>query len=301
MKDVWTHLKRIEAFGVKYADGPASVSAQDEALDALVSTASEATSKLRDEVSGVLILIDESDKAPASADLGLFLKHLTERLTRAHCNQVLIGLAGLPGVVEKLKKSHESAPRILTVMTLEPLTVEERHQVIRRGLERANEQNSEATTIAPEAQEYIAALSEGYPHFIQQFCFSAFAADTDGHISMDDVVRGASEENGAFQQLGLKYFEELYFDQIGAEEYRAVLRVMAEALDGWVTKETLRKSTQLKPSTINNAVTALKKRNIIVAKPGQTGVYRLPTKSFAVWIRGYTQSRPIRASGAPAV
>ncbi len=128
--------------------------------------------------------------------------------------------------------------------------------------------------------------------FVQQFAFCAFNEDRDNTIDSNDVANGALHpENGAIQQLGLKYFHELYFDQIGADEYRDVLRAMAQHLDNWVTKSQLRKNVQIKESTLNNAITALKKRHIILAKPGVSGTYRLPTKSFAVWIRAFTKAR----------
>ncbi len=291
LKDAWGILKRVEAFGVKYSDAAPSPKAQDEVIDDLISTLSEAATRLADDIDGILLMMDEADKPRPEADLGIFLKHLTERLTKRGCNRAVVGLAGLPGIVAKLRKSHESSPRIFDIISLEPLTPDERLQVIRRGLAQAKETNDRETTITPEAESLIASISEGYPHFIQQFAHSSFEADTDDTIDQDDVLAGAFGENGALHQLGLKYFEELYFDQIGSDEYREVLRTMSDELDGWVTKEQLRSKTGLKAHTVNNAVVALKKRSIIVAKPGKTGVYRLPSRSFAVWIRAFTRAR----------
>jgi hypothetical protein len=146
-------------------------------------------------------------------------------------------------------------------------------------------------TISDEAKNLISELSEGYPHFLQQFAHCAFEVDRDNAIDIDDVNQGAIQEGqGAIEQLGLKYFHELYFDQIASDEYRGVLRVMSEQFDGWVTKASIRHATELKESTINNAITALKKRHIIVPKPGVAGVYKLPTKSFAVWIRAFSKA-----------
>ncbi len=77
--------------------------------------------------------------------------------------------------------------------------------------------------------------------FVQQFAFCAFNEDRDNTIDSNDVANGALHpENGAIQQLGLKYFHELYFDQIGADEYRDVLRAMAQHLDNWVTRRASR-------------------------------------------------------------
>jgi DNA-binding IscR family transcriptional regulator len=66
---------------------------------------------------------------------------------------------------------------------------------------------------------------------------------------------------------------------------------MAENLDGWTSKADLRKKLAIKHSTLNNAISALKKRHIILPRPGKAGVYRLPTKSFAVWIKAFTRAR----------
>jgi predicted transcriptional regulator len=176
-------------------------------------------------------------------------------------------------------------------LTLGPLLPNERIDVIRKGLVEAKDKNDFEVSITTEAENMIAAFSEGYPQFIQQFAYSAFDADQDNNITESDFLNGAFKENGAYQQLGVKYFHELYFDQIGSDEYREVLRAMSNHTDGWVSKEQIRKAANIKESTLNNAISALKKRNIIIAKEGKSGSYRLPSHSFAVWIKGYTQSR----------
>jgi len=110
-------------------------------------------------------------------------------------------------------------------------------------------------------------------------------------------MTGAFKKDGAFQQLGQKYFSDLYFEQIGSDEYRGVLRAMADHTDDWVTKQDLKTATKLKPATLNNAITALKKRGIIIPQPGRHGIYRLPTRSFAVWIKAFTADA--RATRSP--
>ena len=68
---------------------------------------------------------------------------------------------------------------------------------------------------------------------------------------------------------------------------------MAQHLDNWVTNSELRKNVQIKESTLNNAITGSEETTyyFIHAKPGVSGTYRLPTKSFAVWIRAFTKAR----------
>jgi predicted transcriptional regulator len=109
-------------------------------------------------------------------------------------------------------------------------------------------------------------------------------------IDDDDVLKGAYGESGALRQLGLKYFERQYFDQIGSDEYRQILRVMAKRMDAWVTKSEIRKEVVgMKAYTLDNALSALKARGIILSKPGSKGHYRLPSRSFAAWVRAFTE------------
>jgi len=66
---------------------------------------------------------------------------------------------------------------------------------------------------------------------------------------------------------------------------------MAENLDSWTSKADIRKAIQIKEPTLNNAIRALKAKHIIIPRPGAAGVYRLPTRSFAVWIKAFTKAR----------
>jgi hypothetical protein len=282
---------------VKYAERQHETK-PNELLNELTYTVHKTLDQLQQEVDGIVILIDEADKPPASANLGEFVKIFTERLTKRGCNRVCLGLAGLSTLLQTLRHSHDSSVRIFEVITLDPLQPNERNEVVERGLTEASGKNGFAVSILPDAKDAISELSEGYPHFLQQFSFSAFEEDSDNVIDEHDVREGALHpEKGAIQQLGIKYFHELYFDQIGSDEYRDVLRAMAVNLDDWVTKPEIRKKVSMKGSTLDNAIAALKKKHIILPKPGVAGSYRLPTKSFAVWIRALTKAKEENLAG----
>jgi len=292
LKGIWDFVTRWEAFGVSYKPHETAVETH-ELLEDLAHTVDKIISSTKGVYDGIVFLIDEADKPPAAANLGQFVKLFSERLTKKGCQQFSIGLAGLPALVRKLRESHESAPRIFQSFRLDPLLPEERSEVIRKGLSDAAGKNGYEVKATEAAENLVNILSEGYPHFIQQFAYCAFESDNDKVIDEGDVMSGAfKQEGGAFQQLGVKYFEDLYFDQIWSDEYREVLRVIADHHDQeWVNKATIRKEAKIKESTLNNALRALTARNIIVPKRGEKGVYRLPTRSFGVWIRAFTQAR----------
>jgi hypothetical protein len=94
-------------------------------------------------------------------------------------------------------------------------------------------------------------------------------------FTIDDVMDGAFDEGGAFEQFGIRYFEDLYFEKICCDEYRGVLRAIANSTGEWVRKSEIRKKVTLKETTLNNALAALTKRHILIPKKRSKGVCRL--------------------------
>lgn len=278
---VWDFLSKWEVAGVRFhRDNPPDA---DDARDALVNSVADLIQSGAP-VDGVVFMLDEADAPPVEAGLGEFLKSFTERLTKRGCDNVLVCLAGLPSTISKLRASHESSPRVFSVLSLKPLESDECKEVIRRGLASANAKNKAETKIDDDALELLVEMSEGYPHFVQQFAYCAFDADTDYIISADDILKGAYQENGAIYQLGSKYFDEMYYSKINSDDYRLVLNAMAAHGDAWVQRRDIIKESSVKEATVNNALSALKGRNVILQDDGRQGFYRLPTKSFAAWI-----------------
>ncbi|WP_426266095.1 AAA family ATPase [Sphingomonas sp. LHG3443-2] len=297
LKGVFNFLTDWEILGVRYHKDKEAFD-PDEAKDLLVDQLVEVADDQSLGYDGVIILLDEADAPSSDAGLGEFLKTVSERLVRRGCDKVAFGLAGLPIAIPKMRESHESSPRMFTILHLAPLEVEERKQAIRIGIEVANEKNEQKVTITEGALASLAELSEGYPHFVQQFSYSAFEVSTDDVLDEDDVKTGAYEENGAIEQLGKKYFSEAYFGKINSDDYRKVLNSMARYSDSWVSRKQLIHDTRLKESTINNALQSLKQKNIILVDESRQGFYRLPTKSFAAWINALRSVDPNEAVSA---
>jgi hypothetical protein len=72
---------------------------------------------------------------------------------------------------------------------------------------------------------------------------------------------------------------------------------MAEHSDDWVSRATLITETALKGGTIDNALRALKAKNIIAQSDLRSGQY--PTKSFAIWVKA--RKRPAAESSPSLV
>jgi hypothetical protein len=286
-RDTWNFLSNWEILGVRYHKNNESLVRPYEVLNEIVKRFEEVILNAKDAFDGILLLIDEADRPSVNASLGEIVKLLTEKLTKRGCDRLAIGMTGQPGLIDKLKASHESSSRIFTTLLLKPLTLDENIAVIQSGLSFANTINQFPTKINQEALRLIAQLSEGYPHFLQEFAYKAFEADSDWLIDEQDVKSGAYGTNGALNQLGHKYFNDIYFAQIGSDDYRRVLQSMARYSDEWVDRSKIKDGIEIKDTTLNNAIIALKNRAIIIPNVAVKGEFRLPTKSFAAWIKAF--------------
>lgn len=286
----WDWLTNWEVLGVQYHKDRGELDLEELAED-FVSRLAALVLQGQGNLDGVLFLLDEADHPPVEAGLGTYIKLITERLSRKGCNTVLFGLAGLPALLARLRDSHESSPRLFQTMLLAPLEFEERQSVVRSGLKEANLRNQVRTEIDEDAIDFLAELSEGYPHFLQQFAYSAFEHDSDDKIDEEDVGEGAYKEGGALSQLGDKFFNDMYHARISSQEYRRVLDAMADHGDSWVTRKQILSESGVSDSNVNNALASLKAKQIIIQDETRRGFYRLPTNSFAAWINAIRSAR----------
>jgi hypothetical protein len=306
LKEAWAFLQKVHIKGTGIYE-PISAQSEELLMDEFAYSLAQTTERICAEgeenmfnarYDGVLILIDEADNSSSGLQLGSFFKLLLEKLQRRGCNRVLVGLAGLSELRDVLVCSHPSALRIFEEVELWRLSKPEVNGVIDLCLEKANEQNEMNTTITDEARDYLVNLSEGYPHFIQQFGYSAFAVDTDDQIDLNDVQTGAFGTRGALELIGNRYYRNDFYNKIQKESYRQVLRIMADELDGWVKRSDIKKRFKGKETTLNNAIKALRDRHIIIPKEGEKGVYRLQHKGFAFWIKLYADPDFLRELAA---
>lgn len=292
----WEFLQRLQAFGVSLREEERPTDREtlhDEFAHSLATTVNritqaDATPDFIARYDGLVLLIDEADNAPRTLCLGAFLKLLTERAQRHGCDRLMIGLAGMPTLREVLREGHPSSLRIFDELPLDTLSRDEVSLVIDFALRDANEKNEEKTAIDNPAREALINLSEGYPHFIQQFGYSAFASDRDCVIDIEDVRQGAFGTLGAMEKIGDRYYRDDFYNKIQKDSYRQVLRIMADSENRWVSKKDIRAAFRGRTSILDNALHALRERKIILAKEGERGMYRLQHRGFAFWIKLYT-------------
>lgn len=283
LKGIWDFITNWEVLGVKYQKIKEELD-PEVMLEELTEKIISVLEKTENELDGIYIFIDEADKPQNNPNLGVLSKYMTERIQKKGITKFGIGIIGISNVIDKIKESHESALRIFTFFHLEPLEIFERSIVIRLGLDEAKKKNGIETIIDDDANSYISSFSEGYPHFLQQYAYSAFDVDSDNHIDKKDVLKGLLSENGALHQLGVRYFDNMYFKEIYSEDYRKILQIMAAHDDVYISKKTIVERTGLKDYTVQNAITAFSRKGILTLKPGSRGRYKLVSSSFKAWI-----------------
>lgn len=293
LAEIWQVIRRFEVAGVKLRDAT-QVPDQEALVDELAHSLAETTKAVTDpsagrtfgsKFDGVLVVLDECDKASPSLALGGLLKLLLERVQRSDCANFMLCIAGLPSVREVLHESHQSSLRLFDEYLLERLSPGDCRFAVNACLEEANRQNVLQTSITEEGLATLIHLCEGYPHFVQQMGYCAFDKDADQVIDPDDVIAGATGQRGAIEQIGNRYYRNDFYEKIQKDSYRQVLRIMASRLDGWISKDEIRSQLSGSETTLKHALHALRTRNIIQDKEGERGVYRLANKAFAWWIR----------------
>lgn len=234
---------------------------------------------------GIVILIDEADKARSDLNLGSFLKNLTEELITENCNKVVFIIAGLPNLRDVLRESHESSLRLFEEFEIVPLSKTEVEKVVSLGLKLSNDKHSdlEPIQIDPDSVDTIYTLSEGYPHFVQQTAYSAFTKNIDNLITVKDVEDGYFLEQGALDLIGDRYYKHTYnsCSQPGKE----ILQIMANKWNEWVTRDEIKNKFVGPMTSLDNGLRSLKEHGVILKKEGSRGSYRLQWSSFAFWIK----------------
>ena len=299
LKKAWAFVSKFEVGGISYKNVE-DIKNNTQIIQNLVYSLVDTVKSLRgvgnynlgfkNKKDGIVILIDEADKANEELNLGTFLKNLTETLVTEECNNILFILCGLPEVRGVLMKSHESSLRLFQEFNLSPLSIEETKRVIENGLTESEKINHIKINIEKSASDLIYVYSEGYPHFIQQIGFSVFEVDKDNLINEDDVYKGMFMSNGALQQMGARYFYKPFYQDINVESQREILRIMAEKWKDWVTREWIKKKFSGNTINLDNGIRALRDKGIIIPQEGHKGHYRLQWASFAFWIKNHKRT-----------
>lgn len=280
IRQIVDFLLNWEILGVHYHRPTGSVSG-DQALSTLVDKFQEV--ERTGLFQGQFITIDEADAPPASAGLGTWCKDFSERLKRAEVHKTVLALAGQANLPDRLFESHKASLRLFDEVSLPVLSVDERREILRRGMRKAAAVMDDPIEMTPDAEDRLADLSEGYPYFLQTYAQKAFDAASGGQIDLECVEFSASR---ATEAIGRKFFDGIYSIAATSDNYRAVLRGMSRFGSNWMTRQEIVQAVDgvVLPDNVANALRKMKHTDALDAHPNRPGLYRLPTKAFAAWL-----------------
>jgi hypothetical protein len=296
LKKTWSFLSRIKIMD-SGLDKDEKNSINDEMMfDDLATSLSEISNRIckddperifTNKFDGILILIDEADGSNDDFGLGEFLKLLLEKLQRLDCSYISVGIFGLPTLKHKLYHSHPSSVRIFNEITLERLESTDIERIIDICIQRVKEKGHKTRSITSDGKNALVRLSEGFPHFLHQFGYTAYEFEEEKDIDQHIIIESAFMPKGGLSLIGDKYYHDDYYNKIKEPSYRQVLKIMADSLDGWVKKSDISKRFVGKKSTLDNAIKALRDKGIILDNETTRGVYKLLNKGFALWVKLY--------------
>ena len=243
----------------------------------------------------ICVIIDELDKMGDFEKFSSFWKVTQEKLAYDDCRNLILVLAGMPVIVNRLTESHESFLRTFTPVSLSKMPKDEAEQIIYKALKKGRPLKS----ISQPAVNKILFYSENYPHLIQELGHSAFRISTTNEISPQDVEAGLYGNNnfeGSIEKLGKLFFSKMYNEIRKNQNYKEVLKTVAHlagAENNWVPRQNMLEQNRAgtegmepihKKTSLDRGLHDLSNRDLILKNPDKAGEYRMYSKMFQVYI-----------------
>ena len=126
---------------------------------------------------GIVFAYDEAQNLADNAErdefpLSVLLDTFSYIQRNHHPIKFLLVLTGLPTLFPKLNEARTYTERMFEVMQLDKLSTADSRKAVYKPIEISKSK----LTFAPEAVDYIANMSGGYPYFIQYICKETFDA-----------------------------------------------------------------------------------------------------------------------------
>lgn len=286
-------LKNVEGieigpFGISRKLGDRSTALRSGFVDAIAEVKKEGA------MSGLVIILDETEAISSDGDFPSFVKSTLETLTVRGHGDVELVLTMTPEGRDRAAAAHPSFLRLFRPVPIGPLSVEEVRELLHKTLaEGRPHKTAEADFV-----QAVAPYSSGIPSFVHEIGRAAFDVDADDRLTFPDFVaglEGTADVVGAIPVLEQKHFRERYSQKVLSNTYRTILhaiaRAEAELRRDDVTTEEIRARCpgvgQISPYLANMA-----KRGVVARADGKKGVYRLPDRMFGVFLRMADPRKP---------
>ncbi len=239
---------------------------------------------LKQNTSGLLLVIDETERFSQMEGAADFTKNFLEKLSADGYTRVMTLLTATPEGVDAFTKGHPSFSRLFSFVDLPPLSQEETSEVTTKTLQKG----VPILTISDEVLYGMYYYSNGYPYFIQELGWWSFAADNDGSIDWSDFIRGvlgSSDLKGALNEVGDNLFGQKVLSDLKSEDHRKVLAAIASEKSEIVNIAKIRENVPDKShQEIGALMRSLCSKDLVKPIRGQKGHYKLESRLFKLWL-----------------
>ncbi|MDP1527820.1 MAG: hypothetical protein Q8M05_00420 [Rhodoferax sp.] len=167
---------------------------------------------------GVVVFIDELDRASPTSGIATFFKLATEKLAREKITNVAFFCAGITGAIQTLEEEHASIYRTFKEVPVPRLEMQETTEILRTGY----------TSVKCEFDERIFTvihkLAAGYPEPVHLLGSQTLAVDSDDNISLEDVEAAKTRTVETLRRNKLNSL----LRRAGSGKYQKILQAMAE-------------------------------------------------------------------------
>lgn len=167
---------------------------------------------------GVLIFVDELDRASSTSGIATFFKLVIEKLSREKVTNVAFFCAGITGAIQNLEEEHASIYRTFKEIPVPRLEATETAEILRTGYGNAKCGFDELVCSA------IHKLAAGYPEPVHLLGSQTLAVDSDDNISVADVEAAKIRTIETLRRNKLNSL----LRRAGSGKYQKILRAMAE-------------------------------------------------------------------------
>jgi hypothetical protein len=227
----------------------------------------------KDNLDGIIFVIDEIDTIAGDINIASFLKVTTEELIESKLDRVAFFLVGITGAMDKLKEDHPSVARIFETIEVLPMKENEAKDVIQRTLNGTN------TKIDDHAQSKILQIASGFPYPIHQLGYHAYKIDKDNIIGTDDLEFAIDEMISRIKREELSKL----LRKAGSGDYRRIMIAMAKHDSIDVPLSDISKLIDRSTSNMSSYMKALENREIITKV--DRAVYRVTDPLLRLYIR----------------
>lgn len=210
--------------------------------------------KLQESESGILLCIDELDRAKQNSGIASFFKITCEKLARENIKRMAFFCSGITGAIQELEEEHASILRTFRDIPIPRFTKPEVAEILKTNFDKVHYQYDD------QVFEKCYELTAGIPEPIHLLGSEMVSVDTDQNITILDYDNAV---NKLVKDVRKNKLESL-LKKAGGGKYQKILLSMAQYPKKMVPLDHIAKKLKEEQNQFSTNMSTLVKREIII-------------------------------------